>query len=120
VSAMDEMRAPQKAALSRVPRPTAVFAALDPTALKAYSVAAELGFRVPQDVSVVGYADFPFATDLTPPLTTIKQDPYQMGRQAARVLLDRILDRSASPAPHRYHFAPELVVRQSTGPAPED
>jgi LacI family transcriptional regulator len=119
VAPADETRAALKAALSRSPRPTAVFAALDPTAMKAYGVAADLGLRIPQDLSIVGYADFPFAADLTPPLTTVKQDPYQMGRQAARILLDRILDRSESPAPHRYHFAPELVVRQSTGPAPD-
>ena len=119
VAPSDEMATPLREALSRSPRPTAVFAALDPIAIKAYSAAAELGLKIPQDLSIVGYADFPFAPDLPPPLTTVKQDPYQMGRQAAQVLLDRILGRSTSTAPHHYHFTPEMVVRQSTGPAPK-
>ncbi len=115
----DEIRSPLKDALSRKPRATALFAGMDPLALKAYGVAAELGIRIPEQLSVVGYADFPFAADMAPPLTTVKQDPYQMGRQAARILLDRILDRAHSAAPHRYHFAPELVVRQSTAQGPQ-
>jgi len=110
----EDVRAPLTGALSRTPRATALFAGMDPLALKAYGAAAELGIRIPEQLSVVGYADFPFAADMAPPLTTVKQDPYQMGRQAARILLDRILDRAPSAAPHRYHFTPELVVRQST------
>jgi LacI family transcriptional regulator len=116
---VEDIPGPLRAILSRADRPTAVFAATDPLALKVYNIAAEVGLRLPQDLSVVGYADFPFAADLTPALTTIHQDPYQMGRQAARILLDRILDRSQSAAPHHYHFAPELMVRGSTGPAPK-
>ena len=110
---------PLREVLSRTPRVTGVFAAMDPLAMKAYRIAMELGLSIPKDLSVVGYADFPFAVDMPPPLTTVRQDPYQMGRQAARILLDRILDRAQSAAPHRYHFAPELVVRESTGQAPQ-
>ena len=42
-----------------------------------------------------------------------------MGRQAAQMLLDRILDRASPTAPQRYHFAPELIVRSSTAKAPQ-
>ena len=115
----DDLHAPLTEALNRPNRPTAVFAAMDTLALKTYRVAAELGLRIPEQLSVVGYADFPFAADMPPPLTTVKQDPYQMGRQAARILLDRILDRAQSAAPHRYHFAPELIVRGSTAQVPQ-
>ncbi|MGB7161444.1 MAG: LacI family DNA-binding transcriptional regulator [Tepidisphaeraceae bacterium] len=115
----EEVAGPLKQLLSKSNRPTAIFAALDPLAMKAYAAAAALGLSIPGDLSVVGYADFPFAADLIPPLTTVKQDPYQMGRQAARILLDRILDRAETDAPHRWHFAPELIVRASTGPAPK-
>jgi LacI family transcriptional regulator len=86
-------------------------------AMKAYAVAATLGLNIPRDLSVVGYADFPFAQDLIPPLTTIKQDPYQIGRVAAQLLLDRIFERSRGEQPKRIHIKPELVVRESTGPA---
>jgi DNA-binding LacI/PurR family transcriptional regulator len=113
----EELAGPLRSLLGRADRPTAIFTATDVMAMKAYSAAAALGLRIPQDLSVVGYADFPFAADLVPPLTTVKQDPYQMGRMAAEILLDRILNRSPSESPRRLHIAPELLIRQSTGPA---
>jgi LacI family transcriptional regulator len=96
------------------PRPTAIFAATDIMAMKLYSAAAELGVRIPEDLSVVGYADLPFAEDMYPPLTTIRQDPVMMGRVAGRMLLDRILERVTSKAPQKVFLKPELVVRKST------
>jgi LacI family transcriptional regulator len=105
--------------LKRADRPTAVFAATDTMAMKAYSVAAALSLHIPQDLSVVGYADFPFSQDLVPPLTTVKQDPYQIGRLAAQILLDRIFDRAKTDEPRRIHIKPELIVRGSTAPAPK-
>src|SRR5688572_1038419 len=98
-------------------RPTAVFAATDPMATKVYGVAASMGMKIPDALSVIGYADFPFARDLVPPLTTVRQDPYQMGRLAAQLLLDRILDRATGESAKRIHLAPELVVRTSTAAA---
>ena len=114
----DELVAPLREILARggARRPTAVFAATDLMALKVYGVAAGLGMTVPADVSLVGYADFAFARDLVPPLTTIRQDPYRMGRIAGQLLLDRILKRAASEVPQRVHLAPELIVRNSTAP----
>lgn len=110
----EELEAPVKQLLMRKDRPTAVFAAIDPMAMKVYSVAAQVGLKIPQDLSVVGYADFPFTADLVPPLTTVRQDPYEMGRKAAEILLDRIFDRMPSQSPLRLHLQPELIVRAST------
>jgi len=117
--AAEELVSKIRQMLSQPDRPTAVFTSTDPMAMQVYSAAASLGLRIPQDVSVVGYADFPFAIDLWPPLTTVRQDPYQMGRRAAQMLLDRILDRIGSEAARRVHIAPELIVRGSTGYAAE-
>ncbi|MEA2734924.1 MAG: LacI family transcriptional regulator [Humisphaera sp.] len=114
---LEDLVAPLKEILSRPKRPTAVFAATDPMATKVYGVAASLGLKIPVDISVMGYADFPFARDLVPPLTTVRQDPYQMGRIAAQLLLDRILDRASGEASKRIHLAPELIVRGSTAQA---
>jgi LacI family transcriptional regulator, galactose operon repressor len=102
------------ALLKRSPRPTAVFAATDPMALKVYAAASAQRLRIPQDISVIGYADFSFAAELIPPLTTVRQDPYTIGRTAARMLMDRILDRHPSPTPQHIHLKPELVLRKST------
>ena len=85
--------------------------------MRVYSAVFNAGLRIPEDVSVVGYADFPFSRDLWPPMTSVKQDPYLIGRTAARILLDRILDRITSAKPQRVHIKPELMIRKSTGPA---
>jgi LacI family transcriptional regulator len=114
----DELRAAAQRMLENPSdRPTAVFAGTDPMASRVYGVAAELGLRVPEDLSIVGYADFEFARDLVPPLTTVRQDPYKIGRLAGRILLDRILERAETNQPQRVHLKPELVIRKSTAPA---
>jgi len=99
-------------------RPTAVFAATDLMAMKVYAAAAEYGLKIPDDLSVVGYADFPFAEDLVPALTTVRQDPYQIGCVAAQILLDRILERTDSAEPRKIRLKPEPIIRKSTGPVP--
>jgi LacI family transcriptional regulator len=114
----DEMLPPVKALLARPGRPTAIFAAIDPMAMTVYAAAEGLGLDIPGQISVVGYADFPFARDLYPPLTTVRQDPYQMGRLAAKSLLERILDHPADPSPRRIHLKPQLILRESTTSAP--
>jgi LacI family transcriptional regulator len=111
----DDLLEPIRKVLSRSNRPTAIFATMDPMAMKVYGAAASLGLQIPRDLSVVGYADFPFANDLVPPLTTVRQDPYQMGLRAARLLLDRILDRASGDTPKRIHLTPMLITRASTG-----
>jgi DNA-binding LacI/PurR family transcriptional regulator len=117
VSAESDQVTENVAALLRKSNPpTAIFCATDPIAMKVYSAAAAAGLSIPKQLSVVGYADFPFAKDLVPPLTTVRQDPYQMGRVAAQMLLDRILERAASDTPKRMRIAPELTVRASTAP----
>jgi LacI family transcriptional regulator len=106
-----------RAVLSKSKRPTAIFGATDPIAMKAYAAAYELGLKIPDDLSVVGYADFPFSADLGPALTTVRQDPYHIGEVAARIMLDRILGRASSDAPQRVRLKPEAVIRKSTAKA---
>jgi LacI family transcriptional regulator len=93
-------------------RPTAIFAATDPMAKNIYHAASELGLRVPQDVSVVGFADDDFAGELSPPLTTIRQSGYETGRQAAKLLVARSSGASAD-GPQRVRVPVELVRRKS-------
>jgi len=70
--------------------PTAVFAENDLMAIGALEVARERGMSVPGDVAIVGYDDIEAAQLTTPPLTTVVNPAYEAGRQAGRLLLDRM------------------------------
>jgi LacI family transcriptional regulator len=72
--------------------------------------------RVPQDVSVVGFDDIKEAAFQTPSLTTIRQPLHQMGELAVQLLLQQLRPSDAKALP-QVAVAPELIVRESTGPA---
>jgi LacI family xylobiose transport system transcriptional regulator len=93
-------------------RPTAVFAGNDLQALGLYEAARELGLRIPDDLSVVGFDDLPVARWVGPPLTTVRQPLGEMAAAAARIVLD--LGRGRRPAATRIELATELVLRSST------
>ncbi|HXW57317.1 MAG TPA: LacI family DNA-binding transcriptional regulator [Candidatus Cybelea sp.] len=93
---------------------TALFAYNDNSAIGAVRALHEAGFRVPEDISVVGFDDIQSAAYLNPALTTVRQPLKKMGELAARTLLDRIEER-AKYVPE-ITVEPELVVRKSTAP----
>jgi LacI family transcriptional regulator len=110
-AALDESRE----LLSGRDRPTALFAVSDVLAAHIYEAAA-LKLSVGTDVSVLGYADIPEAGLLRPSLSTVRQDFQEIGRNAARLLLDRIEGRTTTDRAHSMRIVPTLVVRQSTTP----
>ena len=59
---------------------------------------AERGIRCPEDVSVVGFNDMPFAARFNPPLTTIHIPHYEIGKEAAQLMLERLQDGDSSAA----------------------
>lgn len=94
---------------------TAIFAGNDLIAMGALDVLHARGLRVPQDMSLVGHNDMPLVDLIDPPLTTIRIDVQQMGRQAGDLLLELL--RTPGQAPSMRVLTPSLVVRRSTGPA---
>jgi LacI family repressor for deo operon, udp, cdd, tsx, nupC, and nupG len=104
-------QAPVRALMARDDPPSAIFAANDTMAVDALLAIQELGFRVPDDVAIVGYDDTTEARLVRPQLTTVRQPVAAMGRAAAELLLERIGDQAA--APRRVIFEPELIVRGS-------
>ncbi len=98
---------------------TAVAAANDMLAVGCYSALDERSLQCPDDISVVGFNDMPFIDRLRPPLTTVRFPHYQLGTEAAQLLLERI-NGSEGPVKILY-LAPELIVRGSTcePPAPQ-
>ena len=96
-------------------RPTAILACNDTVAFEVYTVAAELKIRIPKELSIVGYSDtHKFGQLIDPPLTTIRQYPYETGVCAANILLDRMNDKNKEKERKRVRISCELVVRGST------
>jgi DNA-binding LacI/PurR family transcriptional regulator len=95
------------------PRPTAIYATSDTTAMGLMEAAYEAGVRVPDDLSVVGFDDIDLAAFTIPPLTTISQDGVEMGRVAAKLLFDMIDNRRHRSEVADVVLAPRLVVRRS-------
>jgi DNA-binding LacI/PurR family transcriptional regulator len=102
--------------LAAEPDVTAVFVANDQMALGLLRALHERGRAIPDEVSVVGFDDIPEAQYFMPPLTTVRQDFGEMGRNALRLLLE-VMEGGSGPAP-RLTVAPQLIVRRSTARAP--
>ena len=101
--------------LSLPERPTAIFAASDTQALGAVEAARSLGIRIPAELSVVGFDDIEVAAYVG--LTTVRQPLLESGRRGAKLLLDTLAGRPVGPL--RELLPLELVVRATTGPAPD-
>lgn len=100
--------------IGRMPEVTAVFVASDEMAFGVIRALHELGRRVPEDVSIVGFDDIALAAYCSPALTTIAQPFDEIGRRAVAHVLRRIEDPSAAAEPES--VSPQLVVRGSTAP----
>jgi DNA-binding LacI/PurR family transcriptional regulator len=97
---------------------TALFAFNDISAIGAIRALRESGLRVPQDVSVVGFDDILSAAFQNPSLTTVRQPLQRMGEIAAEFIVGRIENVSNKAEMKAIIVEPELMVRESSGPAP--
>jgi DNA-binding LacI/PurR family transcriptional regulator len=96
---------------------TAIFCFNDIAAIGSIRALKDAGLSTPGDVSVVGFDDIQSAAYSTPSLTTVRQPLLEMGKRGAQVLLERIANREKE-FPSEIVMAPELIIRESTGPAP--
>lgn len=96
---------------------TAIFALNDQMALGAMRALHEQGIRIPQDISVVGFDDIEEAHSFWPPLTTVRQNFSSLGSTCIKVLIQQIENQRKTWG--ITHVLPELVVRSSSGPAPQ-
>lgn len=92
---------------------TAVFAYNDLSAIGVIRALNDVGLRVPQDISVVGFDDIPTAAFHSPSLTTVRQPLPEMGETAAKTLLKRIQNGEES-YPEAIALEPEFIVRESS------
>jgi LacI family transcriptional regulator len=94
--------------------PTAIFAANNLLAEQAWHLLRKRSLALPRDISLVGFDDVPWMAMVDPPITVVDQPTVEMGRCAARLVLERIQDPTAPPRTER--LQPSLIVRGSTAP----
>lgn len=94
--------------------PDAVIAINDIMALGAKRALQELGYRIPDDISVAGYDDVIFSSILEIPLTTVRQDIPRICRETVKLLMDKI--HKGNRHSHLIKIKPELIIRKSTAP----
>lgn len=109
-----------KKLLSRERRPTAIFAANDEMAFGVMSVADEMGLKIPQDLSLVGFDGTSFSSFVIPALSTIRRQTDEMSRLGTQKLLAQIDEGSDAARGFETMVSPQFVPRNSTGPAPID
>lgn len=107
---MESGEAAGQRVLDTDPRPTAVFAVNDNTAVGLLAAVQRAGVQVPADLSVVGYNDIPLVARLPVPLTTVRV-PF---REIAEASVDLLADAEAGVPPITRRFAPTLIPRSST------
>jgi LacI family transcriptional regulator len=102
--------------MSVSPAPTAIVAANDLVAIGAIAVLKRMGKRIPHDVSVIGYDNIQISELVDPPLTTISQPTYEMGKRAMEVVLNQI--EHPGQVGKIIQFDMPLIIRQSTDKPP--
>jgi DNA-binding LacI/PurR family transcriptional regulator len=100
--------------LSQENPPTAIFAASDTLAIGAMQAIHERGYKMPRDISLVGFDDIEVASYLNPSLSSVRVDGFQIGKLAAEIAIETASNPSKTP--RQYCLDTDLIVRNSSGP----
>jgi LacI family transcriptional regulator len=100
--------------LNRKELPDGIFSASAYGILGALQVLSEKGFRVPQDVALVGFSNEPYTSFTEPALSTVEQHSLRMGNAAAEIFLEEVSDEEKKFIPQKIVLKPELIIRQSS------
>jgi LacI family transcriptional regulator len=99
--------------LNRPVRPDGIFAVNDLTAAAAMKIINDMGFRIPADVAVVGFTSGLISDITNPTLTSVEQHGYMIGKEAVRLLINRLEKNHDSPSQTKI-VKTELVLKGST------
>jgi len=94
--------------------PDGIFCANDYTAIGAIQVIKKAELKIPEDIAVAGFSNYPVSTIIEPALTTIDDRAFEMGKTAARMLIRQIEERDANIASETIVLRTDLIVREST------
>jgi LacI family transcriptional regulator len=97
--------------------PDAIFSTNDPAAMGAMQAIKEAGLKIPKDIAVVGFSNWFFSALMDPPLTSVDQPGFEMGQEAAKLLIRQIEFKSKDnedPTPETKILKTRLIVRESS------
>jgi LacI family transcriptional regulator len=96
--------------------PDAIFASNDPLAMGAVMAMKERGVKIPQDVALVGFSNWFFGELIEPTLTTVDQPGFEMGQEAARILINHIemKEKEREPVHETKVLKTRLIIRNSS------
>lgn len=103
------------ALFTRPDRPSALFGVNNLMTMAIVKVLKRLKIKVPQDVAVIGFDDWEWASQIEPPVTVVAQPAYDMGKKAAALLIGRLQGKNPGRKPAVVTYMPELVIRKSCG-----
>jgi len=99
--------------LNKKPRPDAIFGVNDTVAFSAMKIIKQYGCKIPEDIALVGFTDEFHATIVEPELTSVMHPTFEMGEEAARLLINQIESNTTS-TPRQVILKTKLVVRKSS------
>lgn len=105
---------PTKKLLKLKDPPDAILATNDNIAISAMHIAEKLDFKIPEDISIVGFDDQPNSSFVTPSLSTVWQPVYSIGMLSARILLHHLEEEDTKIGFRKEVFKPELIIRASS------
>ena len=95
-------------------KPDAIFCANDTTALSAILYLQENGIKIPEDIAIVGFSNEPFSEVVSPPISTIRQPGFEMGKKAAELIISQILNKEKETVFQTITMPTELIIRKSS------
>jgi len=111
---MDEAQQITAETMKLHPRPDAFFCVNDMTAAGVMKVLKKLNYRIPEDVAIVGFTNGEISNLLTPAITSVEQHGFEIGKEAAQLILDRLLHPEKDIPPRQKVIKTTLVVKGST------
>ncbi len=114
---IEEGRAATEILLALKNRPDAIFATNDPAAMGAMQAIKACGLKIPKDIAVVGFSNWVFSSLLDPPLTSVDQPGFEMGQEAAKLLIRQIEKQDKNDQdfePETKVLKTRLVIRESS------
>jgi LacI family transcriptional regulator len=94
-----------------------VFAVNEIYAANSMRIAKEKGYRIPEDISIIGFTDGLISQYSSPSITTVAQHGFTMGQQAVETLIERIENESETFSPRKIVISSDLKLRESTKPS---